>query len=180
MRNFIFELRSRLPFAVAGFARLFQNPPRAFAMRARLRDAENAARHQAPARARRTSRTFSILNRLRAGAVARFAFVELGDGNFLFAAERGFFERDFQIVTQIITALRSGRILAAAEKIFKNAAHRRAAEDFAENVERIVESCPRRRNRRDRARAGAGRTRRGRIGRRRRVFAGRSKPRRPR
>ena len=74
---------------------------------------------------------------LHAGAAAGFALVELGDGNFLFAAERGFFERDFQIVAQIIAALRGRRILAAAEESFKNAPA--AAEHFAENVERIVE-----------------------------------------
>ena len=102
----------------------------------------------------------------RAGAVAGVALVELGDGNFLFAAERGLFERDFQIVTQIVAALRPRRVLAAAEETFKNAA---AAEDFAENFERIVEAAgPPSRGRR----ARAGRTPRGRIGRRRRVFCG--------
>ena len=88
--------------------------------------------------------------RFRAGAVAGLALVELGDGNFLFAAERGLFERDFQIVTQIVAALRARRILAAAEDVFKNAAAARA-EDLAENVERIVEAAARR----SRRRAGA-------------------------
>ena len=69
----------------------------------------------------------------------RFALVELGDGNFLFAAERGFFERDFHIVAQIIAALRAGRILAAAEMFSKMLPPAAAAEDFAENIERIVE-----------------------------------------
>ena len=74
-----------------------------------------------------------------AGAVALVTTVELRDGNFLFAAERRFFERDLQIVTQIAAALRLRRVLAAAEETFKNASARRAAENFAENFKRIVE-----------------------------------------
>ena len=76
-----------------------------------------------------------------AGAVAFVTMVGLRDGDLLFATERRFFERDLQIVTQIVAALRGGRILAAAKQIFKNAAAAAAAaEDFAEDVERIVES----------------------------------------
>ncbi len=90
----------------------------------------------------------------RAGAVAGVALVELGDGDFLFAAERGFFERDLQVVTQIVAALRAGRVVAAAEKIFKNAAASAAAKHFAENVERIVEAAAA--GKAAAARAGAG------------------------
>src|SRR5260221_7307534 len=78
----------------------------------------------------------------RAGAAARIASVELCDGNFLFAAERGFFERDFKVITQIIAALRLRRVgLLAAEKIFKNVAARRAAKDIAENIKWIMEAA---------------------------------------
>ena len=74
--------------------------------------------------------------------MARFALVELGDGNFLFATERRLFERDFQIETQIVATLRLRRVLlSAAEKIFKNAAARRAAEHFAKNVEWIMKAA---------------------------------------
>ena len=43
----------------------------------------------------------------RAAAFARFAGVEFGDGDFLFAALGCFEEGEFEIVTQIRTALRS-------------------------------------------------------------------------
>ena len=58
-----------------------------------------------------------------------------------FAAERGFFERDFQIVTQIVAALRSRRVLVAAKEIFKNASTRAAAENSAKNIKRIVKAA---------------------------------------
>src|SRR5208282_5479889 len=98
-----------LAFAVAGLARLLDDAPGAFAMRAGLRNAEDAARSQhlaAPA-AGRAGLDFGAV--LHAGASAGLALVELGDGNFLLGAERGLFERDFQIVTQIVAALRGGR-----------------------------------------------------------------------
>ena len=70
---------------------------------------------------------------LHAGAVARVATVEFRHGNFLLAAERRLFQRDFQIVTQIAAALRLRRVLAAAEENFEDAS---AAENFAEDFER--------------------------------------------
>ena len=123
-----------LPFAVAGFARLFQNAARAFAMGAGLGDAENAARGQHLS-ASAAGRAGLFWSRVPRRYRRRSRTVELGDGDFLFAAQRGFFERDFQIVTQIVAALRLRRILAAAEDIFKNAAAA-AAENLAENFER--------------------------------------------
>ena len=76
-----------------------------------------------------------------AGAIALVTTVELRDGNFLFAAERHFFERDLQIVTQIVAALRLRRVLSAAEETFKNASARRAAENLAEDFERIMKAA---------------------------------------
>src|SRR6266404_1646065 len=58
-------------------------------------------------------------------------------GDLLLAAVGGFFEGNFHVVTEIVTALRLGRILAstAAEQILKDSA---ATEDFAEDLERIM------------------------------------------
>src|SRR5581483_6897740 len=97
------------------FTRLFHNASRAFAVRAHLRDAKNAARHQnlsasAASVARLDARTF-----FRAAAAASVALVQFADGNFFLAAARGFFERDFQIVTQVVAALRTHRVAPAAE-----------------------------------------------------------------
>jgi hypothetical protein len=91
------------------------------------------------------------INRTRAGFGA-FAFalpagVELAHLDLFLDAERRFFERDLHVVTQIRPALPSLAInlRAATEEALENpgsaAATLRAAEDFAEDIERIVESA---------------------------------------
>src|ERR1039458_112131 len=131
-RNAQLDLGRALFFAVAvtRLARFFEQAALAFAMRARLRDAENAARRQHLAASAAGRAGFQFGARLRAGAVAGFALVELRDGNFLFTAERGFFQRDLQVVAQIVAALRAGGILIAAKNIFKDAATAAAAKHF--------------------------------------------------
>ena len=141
-RNAKFNLGSVLRLAAAGTfaARFVHHAPLPFAMRTRLRDAENPARRQHLAASAASAAGARLRTRLGARALAALALVELGDGNFLLATERGFFQRNFQIVTQVIAALRAGGIAAAAKHIFKNAAAR-AAKNFAENIERIVKVC---------------------------------------
>ena len=75
---------------------------------------------------------------LHAGAVAGITTVEFRHGNFLLAAERSLFQRDFQIVTQVAATLRLRRVLAAAEETIEDAS---AAEDFAEDFERIMKAA---------------------------------------
>src|ERR1700677_3921850 len=109
------------PVSLARLARLFQNAPLAAALRARLRDTENTARHHhLPAPAARLA-GFHPRAFFRARTFARFAAVQFRHRNFLFAARRGFFEGDLQIVTQIVAALGAGAFAAAAAKeTFKN------------------------------------------------------------
>ena len=75
-----------------------------------------------------------------AGALAFVAGVELADFDFFFDAEGRFLERDLHVVTQIGTTLSIfAARRAAAEKRLENSAA--AAEDLAENVERIMETA---------------------------------------
>ncbi len=80
---------------------------------------------------------------LRAAAVAFVAGVELSNFDFLFRAESRFFERDLHVVTQIGAALSIFALSGhAAEECFENTSadsSAAATEDFAENIERIVE-----------------------------------------
>ena len=72
------------------------------------------------------------------------AGIELADFDLLLHPEGRFFERDLHVVTQIGAALAPFAIggRAAAEKRFENSAAAAAAtEDFAENIERIMETA---------------------------------------
>ena len=123
---------------LAGF---FQDAPRAFAVRTGLRDAENAARGEDLAATAAGAALAHFGAGFRAGAVAAIAFVGLGDGNFLLGAVGRLFQRELQVVAQIIAALRAAGILAAAEKILKDAATAAAAENFAKDIERIMKTA---------------------------------------
>src|ERR1700722_3935915 len=102
--------------AVAGMARLVNNTAQAFATRAGLRDAENAARTDdlAASAAHRASLGRGAV--FRPAAVAGFARAEFAGANFLLAALGGLEKSQFHVVTQIITALgAAGASFAAAE-----------------------------------------------------------------
>ena len=109
-------------------------------------------------------------------AVARVAGVKFVEADFLFAAVDGFLEGQLHVVAQVGTARRAGRAAPAARRRTNPRKCRRrqpAAEDFAEDIEWIVETRPRR------DRPGNGRRmRRGQTGRRPTFSRDRSVPRR--
>ena len=134
------------PRPAAGPARFVNNTPAPAAVRAGLGDAENAARtdHLAVAPARRAGLGGRAFFRPAAAAHARTG--QLVEGDFLLATLRRFQKGNFHVVAQIVPApaVLGGAGPPAAEQVVKNAA---AAENFAEDFARIVES------------AGAGRAR---------------------
>ena len=72
--------------------------------------------------------------------MAGCALLQLGERHFLLASHGRFLERDLHVVTQILAALRRRRIRpAAAKEIVKNISA--AAEHFAEDIKRIVETA---------------------------------------
>src|SRR5439155_4550048 len=127
--------------AVARAARFFDHSSRAFAPWTRLRNAENPARaDHLPAPAAGRTR-FRGRARLRARTPAGLAQVELRDRDFFFAAQHRFLERNLQIITKIGATPRSGRILPFAAEQFIEDAAGAGAEDFAENLKRIMEAA---------------------------------------
>src|SRR4029453_15707886 len=81
--------------------------------------------------------------RLSPAAVALIAGVQLANFDFFLCPKSGFLKRDLHVVTQIGTTLPLFRTTDAAsttEKALENPAAT-AAEDLAENTERIVESA---------------------------------------
>jgi len=75
------------------------------------------------------------------GAVV--ALIELGHGDFLFAALGGFEESNLHIVAQIRAALWPGRIgAAAAKEVVEDASAPARSKSFLENIKGIVESAP--------------------------------------
>src|SRR5690606_13650121 len=70
------------------------------------------------------------------------AGAELANLDLLFDAFRGFLERDLDVVTEVRAALAPVRSLLAAEEMVEDSSRATtAAEDLAEEVERIVESA---------------------------------------
>src|SRR5258706_15120818 len=72
--------------------------------------------------------------------MADFAALGFCYRDLLLAAVGGLFKSDFHVVPEIVTALRVSWVLpsAAAKQIFEDAT---AAENFAEDLERIMESA---------------------------------------
>ncbi len=107
-------------------------------MRARLGDAEDAARVNylpAPAAARTGP---DAGTGFRTRALANVAWRRLVDRDFLLAPERGLLEGDLHVVAEIVAALRLAWVgPAAAEEILE---YPTAAEDLAEDLERIMEA----------------------------------------
>src|SRR5205085_7923851 len=124
-------------------ARLVDRPASAFAAWTGLRDAEDASRrNDLPAAIARRARLI-MRALLRARSTARFARVELRDGDFLFATVRRLVTSDFQIVAQIRAAQCTAGIAApsSAEQIVEDAAACAAArliKHLAKDIERIV------------------------------------------
>src|SRR5438552_1724834 len=142
-RNLNLDFRGVLasPGAVARAARFFNHASGPVATRTGLGDTENAAGTDdlpasAAGRARLRRRA-----RFRAGAAARLARLQFGDRDLFFAAEHGVLERNLHVVTKVGAALRPGGITPFAAEQFVEDAAGAAAEDFAENLERIVESA---------------------------------------
>src|ERR1035437_22266 len=92
--------------SVTSATRFFDDAPRALTLRAGLRDAEDAARTDDLSASTADGAGFGAGTGFRAGAVAGAATFGFGDGDFLFATVSGFLEGDFQVVTQIVAALR--------------------------------------------------------------------------
>src|SRR5581483_3343183 len=80
--------------------------------------------------------------RLCAGSLALVTSVEFGDLDLLLGAERGLFKLDLHVVSQIGSAPPIFGTFSPAEKCLENsAANPTAAENFAENLERIVKTA---------------------------------------
>src|SRR5690606_9315440 len=137
--------RARLPpFAVAGRAGFLNLRPRPAAGRTGLSKRNDAATtpHLTHAAAGRTGDTLGA--GFGPAAVAAFAGHRLAEGQLLLDALRRLLERDLQIVTQVgaIVAATRAATAAAAEHLLEaaTAATATSAEDFAENIERVVEA----------------------------------------
>jgi len=120
-RDAEFDFGSAFEFAVAmaRFARLFQDASGAFAVRTRLRDAEDAARGEHLPRPPQVEH----IRILEPGSMPEPLHASQRSSSiwkFPFAAERRVFQCDFQIITQVVTPPRLRRVLAAAEETFKN------------------------------------------------------------
>jgi len=103
-----------------------------------LRDAENAAGTDDLAAPSANRADLGRRALFGAAAVARFALAQFGDVDFFLAPLGGLQESQFHVVAQIVAALgAAGAPFAAAEKVLEDAG---AAEDFAEDVARIVEA----------------------------------------
>lgn len=137
--------------APAAFARAVDGASGAGTFRAGLRDLEETATADDLTAALAHGAGGDFGTGLRASAIAGVAGVGLGDFDFFFDTESGFFEGDLQVVTQIAAALTSVAVGASAsvgltKDLLKNAAPAPTsaallAEDFAEDVEGIVETA---------------------------------------
>src|ERR1017187_41020 len=145
--DFQFIAVLRATFAAAAFAGLRENLAGAVAARAGGSHGEEPARmsHLALATTRWAGLSPAALS--GSATVAFGTRVELGERDFFLRTTRRFFEIDFQIVPQIVTALRAAAGTTATgaterllDKIVKDAAAC-AAKDVAEDFKRIMESA---------------------------------------
>src|SRR5690606_9160042 len=135
----------RAAFAVARRAGLFDFLAGAAAGRTDLGEGDDAAAAADLTGAAAGGTGDFLGTGFRAGAVAALAGDGTAEGDFPFGALGRFFERDFEVVAQIgAVAVGTAASTAATEKLLENAtsAATTAAgvEDFAEDVEGIVES----------------------------------------
>src|ERR1700682_6484942 len=130
------------PFSGAGAARLLNDLAHATATRTGLRDLEKSAGADDLAASAARRAIDGARPRLGAFAAAFRAGIEFANFDLLVDAESRFFERDLHVVAQIGAALAPFAISrgGAAEKRFENSPAP-AAKDFAENIERIMETA---------------------------------------
>src|SRR5204863_2527161 len=131
-------------FSLTRATRLFDDVTNATAARTSLGDLEKSAGADYLPSTAANGTINAACPRLSPRASAFIADIQFSDFDFFFRAECGFLERDLHVVPQIRPTLsifvRTGDL---GKKRFKYAAANSssAAEDFAENVERIVEAA---------------------------------------